>query len=63
MKQIVKEGEVPQSNAKCPICKCEFIYDRIEIIKESATEYYVSCPCCSENLLITGENLKLLKIL
>lgn len=62
MKEIIKEGKVPQANAICPICECEFIYDRIEIIKKSATEYYVDCPCCAKRLLITEDNKLTLKI-
>lgn len=62
MIEIIKQGDIPQASAKCPICECEFIYDRREIHKENASEYSVPCPCCSEKLAITYDNKKTLKI-
>ena len=62
MKKVTKEGAIPETTANCPICECEFIYDRTEVIKISESEYHVECPRCKESLTITYENKKTLKI-
>lgn len=63
MKKIVRNGRVPTTEAICPICECEFIYDRTDVKVVSDSEYNVTCPCCKEKLAIHYENKVTLKLL
>lgn len=60
--KIIKEGTVPETNGKCPVCGCEFIYDRRDVAVDSEYGYRVECPCCKDKLMICGESKVTLKI-
>lgn len=60
--KIIKEGTVPEAHAKCEICGCEFLYDRRDVEKISATEYLIECPCCMEKREINYDSKVTLKI-
>lgn len=45
--KILKQG-ITTFRAKCPICGCEFEYEREDITTEFKTWRRVKCPCCGE---------------
>lgn len=68
MKEMIKNGDIPKASAKCPICGCEFMYDRRDVLEcsgihDSHFDYYVSCLCCEGKLKITHEKLERLKLI
>jgi len=65
MSRIIKEGKLPVQRMTCPVCGCEFEYDKRDIGRE--TDYsvaqltyppqnkeslYVDCPYCDERQYI-----------
>lgn len=69
MKEMIKKGDIPKASAKCPICGCEFLYDRRDVCCDSMTfyngcsrSYYVNCLCCEGELTISKENIEKLKL-
>lgn len=63
MKKIIKNGNIPETQASCPVCGCEFMYDRPEAVRTSSHDYEVECPCCKAKLKIHYDNLVSLKLL
>ena len=45
--KIIKQG-ITTFKATCPVCGCEFEYNREDITTEFQTWRRVKCPCCGE---------------
>ena len=55
MIQIIKEGT--RKIAKCPICGCEFSYEREDVLIDPVftRENHVNCPQCNEAVTVMAE--------
>lgn len=62
MKKVIKDGVIPEAHAKCEVCGCEFIYDRIEVHRSTREGLVVNCPCCSKKIKISKQDAITLKI-
>lgn len=60
MISITKHGQIPKSQGECAYCGCKFKYDWRDVSKRFY--YWVQCPCCDRELLVSKESIDTLKL-
>ena len=55
--KIIKHGNVPRATATCPVCGCEFEYEKQDVEEEYAftgqvimKKYFIRCPECGTHV-------------